>query len=464
MQKKCYEMKTQEGQDHAEERDDLENEEFGEELIGTNITGISHTHQGLLDTRLALMSFLEFAVWGSWLISLGNFLTRIGYGKEIAWFYATQGVMSLFMPSLMGYIADRWIPAQRLLGICHAICMLAMGGAGFYALNATRVEFGPLYTLFAISVAFFMPTVGLSNSIAFKTFRKRGMEVRQHFPIIRSLGSAGFISAMLFVNFTQYQTNARQLIVSGVLSGILAVYTLSLPDCRPGMKGAQEKENDERYAFKEIFSSPRMMTFLIFSLLMGVALQIANSYGNVFISSFGRLEEYADTWASNNANALISISQISETLCILLIPFALKRYGIKRVVFLSMIAWTLRFWLFAFGNTGSEVWVLVLSCIVYGIAFDFFNIAGGIYVDSLVPERHRAKAQGIFIGVTSGIGGTCGILIAQRIVNRLVFSQGSPELQHAGWVESWLIFGSYTLVIAILFLIFFKSGPISRKL
>lgn len=411
-----------------------------------------------LQAKLALMNFLEFGVWGAYLISLGNFLFRIGLGTQIGWFYTVQGIVSLFMPAIIGILADRWIQAQKMLSLCHLLAGCFMAAAGVYCLTTSQVEFGPLFALYTLSVAFFMPTIGLANSVAFNALTRAGLDTIRHFPPIRVFGTIGFICSMLFVNFTQFQTNAYQLITSAVLSFILAIYALTMPPC-PVKKG-QKSSLAESLGLKafRLFKQKRMAIFFIFSMLLGVSLQITNSYGNTFITSFENIAEYADTWGAHNANALISLSQISETLCILLIPFCLKRFGIKGVMLMSMFAWVLRFGFFGLGDTGSGLWLLVISCIVYGVAFDFFNVSGGLYVDKETTPDLRSSAQGLFMMMTNGIGATIGTLCAQAVVNHFVFSQTTPEGQHAGWVTSWFIFAGYALVVAVLFILIFRDS------
>lgn len=410
-----------------------------------------------LQVKLALLSFLEFGVWGAYLISLGNYLARIGLATQIGWFYTVQGIVSLFMPAIIGILADRWIQAQKMLSLCHILAGCFMGAAGIYCLTTSQVEFGPLFTLYTLSVAFFMPTIGLGNSVAFNALTEANLDTIKHFPPIRVFGTVGFICSMLFVNFTQFQTNAYQLITSAVLSFILAAYALTMPACK--VKKGQKSSLADSLGLKafKLFKQKRMAIFFIFSMLLGVSLQITNSYGNTFITSFENLAEFADTWGAHNANALISLSQISETLCILLIPFCLKRFGIKGVMLMSMFAWVLRFGFFGIGNTGSGLSLLILSCIVYGVAFDFFNVSGGLYVDKETTSDLRSSAQGLFMMMTNGLGATIGTLCAQEIVNHFVFSQTTAEAQHEGWVTSWMIFAGYALVVAVLFMFIFKD-------
>lgn len=412
-----------------------------------------------IKTRLALMTFLEFAIWGAYLTSLGSFLFNVGLQENIGWFYSVQGIVSIFMPALVGIVADRWIPAQKMLSLCQVIAGAFMLGAGWYAMDSgADVSFGPLFTLYTVSVAFFMPTIGLTNSVAYSVLGRAGLDTVKHFPPIRTFGTIGFIIAMLFVNFTGYQNTYQQLFTSGILSFVLALYALTMPEC-PVSKGAGKQSVADALGLKAftLFKDRHMAVFFIFSMLLGVSLQITNGFANPFIQSFGQIDTYKGLWGVENANALISISQISETLCILLIPFFLKRYGIKVVMLMAMFAWVFRFGFFGVGNPGSGVWLFILSMIVYGIAFDFFNVSGSLYVDTKTDSSIRSSAQGLFMLMTNGIGATIGTLAAQQVINHYVYSQPAGEAQIEGWSHSWLIFAGYALIVAVLFMIIFKE-------
>ena len=405
--------------------------------------------------RLIIMNFLQFGVWGAYLTSMGSYLATTNMASYIGLFYAMQGVVSLFMPAIVGIIADRWVPAQRMLGVCHLLAAMFMGGAGYYALQAG--EGGgvwPLFILYTLSVAFYMPTIALSYSVAYSVLESRGEDTVTAFPPIRVWGTVGFICSMLACDFAGFQHNAMQFVQSAALSLILGLYCFSLPNCpTAGKTGFVEALGLRAFA---LFKQRRMALFFIFSMLLGVSLQITNGFANPFISAFKDIPEYATSFGANHANALISLSQISETLCILLIPFFLKRFGIKYVMLIAMIAWMLRFALFGLGNPGEGVWMFILSMIVYGIAFDFFNISGSLYVNEQTDDSIRSSAQGLFMIMTNGIGATIGTLAAQGVVNRFVYSQSEGVAQIEGWQTSWLIFAAYALVVAVLFAILFK--------
>lgn len=417
------------------------------------------TTTNVLKAKLAVMNFLEFAVWGAYLISLGNFLSRVGLSEQIGWFYFVQGLVSLFMPGVVGIIADRWIHAQRMLSLCQLLAAIFMCGAGLYCSSAgSGIEFGPLFTLYTLSVAFYMPTIGLANSVAYSALTKAGLDTVKHFPPIRVFGTVGFICAMLFVNFTGFQSTFAQLFTSGVIGVVLSLYALTMPDC-PTNRGEQKSLADALglKAFS-LFKDRQLAIFFIFSMLLGVSLQITNSYGNPFITSFENIPEFADNYFSKNANLLISLSQMSETLCILLIPFCLKRFGIKGVMLMSMFAWVFRFGFFGLGNPGDGVWLFILSMIVYGIAFDFFNVSGSLYVDKQTNPEMRSSAQGLFMIMTNGIGASVGTFCAQGVVNHFVFSHTDPVLQLQGWRISWFCFAGFALLVAILFMFIFKDN------
>lgn len=415
--------------------------------------------------RLIVMNLLQWAVWGAYLTSMGSYLASVGLATRIGIFYAIQGIVSIFMPTLMGIVADKFIPAQKLLGLCHGISGLGMLGAGFYGMMAgNEVSFGILFGLYAIGAAFYMPTIALSNSVAFKILETNGYDTVKDFPPIRVFGTVGFILAMLFVNFVsangvQFQNSYNQFITSGAIGMAMLVYCFTLPACACS-KGGENQTMAERFGLNafRLFKDKQMAIFFIFSMLLGVALQITNGFANPFISHFKEVPEFAQTWGARNANALISISQVSETLGILLIPVAMRIFGIKRVMLIAMFAWVLRFGLFGAGNPGSGVWMLILSMIVYGVAFDFFNISGALYTNMRTSEKMQNSAQGLFMLMTNGIGATVGTLSAQAIVNHFVYNAAEPN-----WSTAWYIFAAYALVVALLFMILFKEPKDSTQ-
>ena len=416
--------------------------------------------------RLVLMNFLEFAVWGAYLTSLGRYLGNIGLGNQIKWFFAMQGIVSIFMPTLMGILADRKMEAQKVLSLCHGLAGIFMAGAGFYCMSAgDAVSFTPLFVLYSLSVAFFMPTIALVNSVSYNALTKEGMDPVKDFPPIRVFGTVGFICSMLATNFVHIggvamQDSYTQLISSGILSLILCAYALTMPAC-PVNKSAGDQSFAEAFGLKafSLFKDRQFAIFFIFSMLLGASLQITNGYANTFLGSFAADPNLANTFAVKNSNALIAISQASETLCILLIPFCMKRFGIKKVMLIAMFAWVFRFGFFGLGNPDFPgVLLFILSCIVYGVAFDFFNISGSLYVEQNTTTDIRSSAQGLFMLMTNGLGATIGTLAAGAVVDACdVFNTPS------NWPTAWYIFAGYAFVVGLLFMILFKDPQKQQK-
>lgn len=396
-----------------------------------------------LKGKLIVMNFLEYAVWGAWLISLGVYLGTLDFtGGQIGAFFATMGIASIFMPTLMGIVADKWIPDERLTSICHLIA----GGLMIAAAQVT--DFTPLYTLILLSVCFYMPTLGLTNATAYSALNRAELDTVKHFPPIRVFGTVGFICAMLVVDNLGFKTSATQLYISAGLSFALAAWMFVFPSSRiirkprTGDEGLLEKLGLEAF---RLFKRHDMAIFFLFSVLLGICLQITNAFANVYITGFGEDPAYAGTFGVEHSGTLISLSQISEALCILMIPFFLKRFGIKAVMMISFMAWVLRFAFLGWGNPGDGVALLIFSMIIYGVAFDFFNISGSLYVDKQTSPALRSSAQGVFLMMTNGLGSTIGAYAAGFVVDRI------------GFPESWFIFAGYALVAGILFWLLFHD-------
>lgn len=413
--------------------------------------------------RLIVMNFLEFAAWGSYLTSMGAYLATAGLGTDIGNYYSLQGVVSLFMPAIMGIIADRWVQAQRLLSFCHLMSALFMGLAAWIGMNAigsdTAVNGTALFWAYCGSIAFYMPTLALSNSVAYTALDKAGLDTVKAFPPIRVFGTIGFLCAMWLVDLAGWQNTPIQFLESAVFSLMLCLYALTMPSCPVGGKSANQSLA-EIFGLKAfaLFKDKKMAYFFIFSFLLGVSLQITNGYANPYIQSFGQYSDFEGLFFVKHSNILVSLSQVSETLCILLIPFFLRRYGIKIVMLIAMLAWALRFGFFAIGDPGSGVWLFILSCIVYGVAFDFFNVSGSLFVDRETEVSVRSSAQGLFMLMTNGLGATLGSLAAKSIINHYVYTDVSDPsfMSLEGWRTSWYIFAAYALLVAIAFAILFK--------
>ncbi|MDR2886001.1 MAG: nucleoside permease [Rikenellaceae bacterium] len=407
-----------------------------------------------LKFRLIVMNFLQFFIWGAWLISLGSYVgnTLQFDGVQIGSFFATMGIASLFMPGLMGIVADRFIPAQKLLGICHIV------GAAFLIAAAFQTTYAPLYACMLGAVMFYMPTLALSNTVVYNALEQKGMDIVKDFPPIRVWGTIGFICAMWVVDFTGFKTSYLQLYVSAAASLALGVYAFTLPACPTSRAASGSLVDSLGLRAFALFKQKKMAIFFIFSMLLGAALQITNSFGDLFLQSFSAVPEFINSFGVKHSVVLLSVSQMSETLFILTIPFFLKRFGIKQVMLMSMFAWVLRFALFGLGDPGPGLWMLVLSMIVYGMAFDFFNISGSLFVEQSTDKSIRASAQGLFMIMTNGIGAVVGSYGAGAVVNAFTHMEqvGGMFYRVGDWPTVWFIFAGYALIIGIIFAIVFK--------
>lgn len=423
--------------------------------------------------RLTIMSFLQFFVWGAWLITIGTycFNTKGWTGAEFGAIFSTLGLSSLFMPAITGIIADKWLNAEKLYGILHILyaCILLY----VPQVNDPNVLY---YVIFAAMICY-MPTISLSNSVAYTILKNNNLDVVKVFPPIRVWGTIGFIAAMWLTNIFsspnppglihdfglkigyaiagifQSPITANQFYFAAIFAFVLGIYSFSLPKCPPQRlisKDASFIEQLGLNAFK-LFLNPKMALFFLFSMFLGGALQLTNMYGDAFLNDFKNIPAYKDSIVVSSSTIIMSISQISETLFILAIPFFLKRFGIKQVMLFSMVAWVLRFGLFAYSDPLDGLWMIILSCIVYGMAFDFFNISGSLFVETTTDSSIRSSAQGLFMMMTNGIGAYLGSKISGILIDNYYTQNGTKD-----WTSIWNAFAIYALVIAIAFAIFFK--------
>ncbi|MBP6431982.1 MAG: nucleoside permease [Ferruginibacter sp.] len=394
--------------------------------------------------RLTVLSFLQFFVWGAWLISAGDFLFKSGFsGTQIGAVYSTLGLASLFMPSIMGIIADKYINAERLLGICHIISGV------FLVVAAGNINPSILFWIMFLNSCFYMPTIALTNSVSYNILVANKSDVVKEFPPIRVWGTVGFIAAMWIVDVTGWKDSNMQFYFSAILSFIMGVYSFTMPKCIP-----MNKIKSDSWVSKlgldafVLLKEKKMFIFFMFALLLGAALQVTNTFGGQFLRSFG--SSHPDSFVVKHEIFTLSISQISESLFILAIPFFLKRFGIKKVMFISMIAWVFRFGLFGIGDPGNGLFFLIASMIIYGMAFDFFNISGSLYVEQETNSEIRASAQGLFMFMTNGVGAVIGSFGSGLVVD--FFTKDNVR----DWPKIWMCFAGYALVVAILFAILFK--------
>ncbi|MCH5240458.1 MAG: MFS transporter [Muribaculaceae bacterium] len=436
--------------------------------------------------RLSLLYFLQFAVWGCYLSSFGQLLGAGGLGKEIQWFYAAVGLVSLLTPPLMGHLADSFVPSVRLLGFCHLTASIIMMGEWWYANTHSHLSFSPFYIIYLLFLAFYMPTMALANTTTFALLKKAGQRPVDKFPMIRVWGTLGFVAAMWFVNsayiyegsfgFTlddrnpaspfRFQYNSMQLFSCSLLGLITSLYTFTLPSS-PIPNGGKKTLLSDIFGLSSfrLFKLPEVRIFLIFAMLAGVCLQISNGYVVPFVNHFMAFKEYAGTLAAGNATMLFSISQLSEAAFILITGLVMKKMGFKWVIFIALAAWCLRFIFLGFGNPGNGIYWLVLSMVIYGVAFNFFTISGHLYMDQKSDKTTKGFGQGLLMMMSNGIGATGGMIAAGAIVNYFCHwemmptpsGQGMMRLFMGDWFWPWLIFGIYALVVGIFFIIFFRK-------
>ena len=440
--------------------------------------------------RLIIMSFLQFFVWGAWLITIANFWfgTKSWDGTQFGLVFSTMGIASLFMPTLTGILADRWVNAEKLYGILHILYALVL----FYLPQITTPD-NFIYVML-LAMCCYMPTIALSNSISYNALKLNNCDVVKDFPPIRVFGTIGFIVAMWITNLTGNKASAYQFYIAGVAAIGLGLYAFSLPKCKPQnltKENASFMELMGLESFK-LFANYKMALFFIFSMFLGAALQLTNAYGDVFLDEFKHFPKYADSFVVKYSTIIMSISQISETLFILAIPFFLKRFGIKQVMLISMLAWVLRFGLFAFGDPVNGLWMIILSCVVYGMAFDFFNISGSLFVETNTDSKNRSSAQGLFMMMTNGIGAILGSFTSGWAIDQFFTKSFTSTTDLAGflqtettnpkmmefiaaqgkqvtadglldsallmkdWHQIWLAFAIYSLIIAVAFAVLFK--------
>ena len=402
--------------------------------------------------RLTAMQFLQFFIWGAWLISLGSYMNNTLHfeGGQIGAIFATMGIAALFMPGLTGIIADKWINAERLYGLLHLI------GAGALFYTSTATTYQEMYWAMLLNMLAYMPTLSLANTVSYNALEKYHLDLIKDFPPIRVWGTVGFICAMWAVDLTGFKNGAAQLYVAAISALVLGLYAFTLPPCPP----ARSENKTVLSAFGldalVLLKQKKMAIFFLFSMLLGAALQITNTYGDTFLNSFKDLPEYADSFGVQHSVILLSFSQMSETLFILAIPFFLKHFGIKRVMLISMFAWVFRFGLFGLGNPGDGLWMLILSMIVYGMAFDFFNVSGSLFTEMEAHSSIRASAQGLFFMMTNGIGAFVGGYASGAVVDFFSVYAESGEVISREWTPIWLIFAGYALLIGILFGLVFR--------
>ncbi|MES2864843.1 MAG: MFS transporter [Bacteroidota bacterium] len=458
--------------------------------------------------KLTIVSFLQLFVWGAWLTTLASY----GFGfkqwtsTEFGIVFMTLGLGSIFMPPISGIIADKYLNLEKLYGIHHILYAIVL------LFLPTIDSPSTFFWVLLIGMMFYMPTLSLSNSLSYAVLKKFNFNVIKDYPPIRVWGTIGFIVAMWCTNIfsnvnppfsfgigvgkaiasiTGMPVECNQFYIASFFAFALGIFSFTLPKIEPIKDKTVNKTLSQIFgldAFK-LFKQSKMAMFFVFSMFLGAALQLTNMYGETYIHDFGNIPKYADTFVVKSANIVLSISQISETIFILAIPFFLRRYGIKKVMLFSLIAWVFRFGFFAYGDPIGSLWMIIMSNIVYGLAFDFFNISGSLFVETTTDSKIRSSAQGLFMMMTNGFGAIIGSLGSGYLIDKFFtfkFNTEESLLKHLAtdsnnevykgitkdititdgvfdkdvflkdWHNIWLTFAIYALIITVAFAVLFK--------
>jgi len=402
-----------------------------------------------LKYRLIVLQFLQYFIFGSWLLTIGAywFQTREWPGTEFGAIFSTIGLASLFMPALAGIVADRWVNAEKLYGVFHLAGALTL----FYIPHVDSPA--NMFWVMLLNMAFYTPTISLSVTVSYSAMKDAGMDVVNDYPPIRVWGTIGFIIALWVVSLSGLETSSQQFLIASAASLALAVFSLTMPKCPPLGKsiGGDWVSNLGLQGFR-LLKNSNMAIFFIFTMLLGAALQLSSAFGDTFLHDFAAIDEFKDAFAVRHPAVILSISQMSEVLFILAIPFVMRQYGIKTVMLISMIAWALRFGLFAYGDPGGGLWMIILSCVIYGVAFNFFHIAGSLFVEAEVEPSMRASGQGLFFMMSNGFGAFFGSLAGGIVIDQYFVIDGSFD-----WQGIWLAFAGFAAITAVLFVVLFKS-------
>lgn len=399
-----------------------------------------------IQLRLKVMQFLQFYIFGSWLITFGAYaFVKLHFtGTEIGSIYSLMGITSLFMPGIIGILADTRMNKERLFAILHVI-----GGIAMVIITSTG-QYHEIFWLMFISLACYMPTIPLGYTTCYQILEENKLDRIQNFPKIRVWGTIGFVIAVWVLSLTKLELSPLQFLICGIAQIILGFYSFSLPKCKPDNSNSNWKRAFGIDAL-QLFKNKTMIVFMITAAILGMASQMSNVWVDAFLNIFHDMPQYKDTLLAEYPGIIASIANISEIIFIMVIPFFLTKFGIKKVILMSIIGWSLRFGFLMFGNPGSGMIFIILSMLVYGCAFDFFNISGSLFVDKNSPADIRASAQGLFMTMVNGIGAFVGSLCGGMLVDKFTTTDRTTS-----WANVWGTCSAITLILAVLFLIFFK--------
>ena len=393
--------------------------------------------------QLSSMMFLEFFIWGGWFVTMGTFLSQSfnASGSQLATAYETQSIRAIIAPFIIGLIADRYFSAQKILGFLHLVGALLLYLAGS---SNSFISFYPFILMYMI---LYMPTLALVNSVAFRQMKDPSKE----FPPIRVFGTVGWIIAGLIIGYLGWESQKlleNTFYVTASASLILGIFSFTLPNTPPTAdKGDYSISKILGLDALSLLKDKKYLIFFISSILICIPLAFYYQHANQFLNEIGMPK----------AAAVMTLGQISEALFILLLPIFLKRYGIKTTLIVGMLAWVLRYLLFAYGDVGQGTWMLIIGVILHGICYDFFFVSGQIYTDFKAGEQFKSSAQGLITLATYGLGMLIGFRIAGNITDLYATSSGHD------WTQIWMLPSGFALFVLIFFIITFRDEKIKLE-
>ena len=395
------------------------------------------------------MMFLQFFIWGGWFVTLGTFLGNNlnATGGQIAMAFSTQSWGAIIAPVFIGLIADRFFNAEKILGFLHLL-----GGGLLYLMSITE-DFSVFYPYVFVYMLLYMPTLALVNSVSFNQMK----DTTSEFPLIRTFGTVGWIVSGLVISFV-FGWDAQDSIADGALSNtflmvamaslMLGFFSFSLPKTPPYQQ-SQNKfslKNALGWEAVKLLNDRNFLLFFIASILICIPLAFYYQQANPFLVSL----------KMDNPTAKMSLGQVSEVLFMLLLPLFFARFGLKKTILVGMLAWVIRYLLFAFGDAGEHTYMLIVGILLHGICYDFFFVSGQIYTDFKAGEKVKSAAQGLITLATYGVGMLIGFWIAGKISDTFILSSGAPD-----WKMIWLIPSFFALLVFVLFSLIFKNEKIS---